>query len=193
MSLLFTIPSTLIILFFSEEIVYVVYKGGNFDDNDIIIVAKMLLIYTIALPFNVIYKIFLSCLFANGNTKSSMYISIVGLIVNVVLNFCFISIFKEFSVVFATTISSIVSFLLAIYWLKKINFLSLNMDNLKFLIKIILKSIIMCLIVKLCLICLLKINILSKLHSFNILLSFFIGGVFYLLINYKDIITIKDN
>lgn len=145
----FSVPATLIIYALSEQIVSLFYQHGSFTHIDTRIVAIMLSIYAISIPFNILSKIIFSCFYAQKDTKTPMKISIFSLILNVVMNLILIRIIGMYCVIVSTTMSAILSCIVAILLLKKDKKFYINSSNFKFLIKVVFVSIISCVFVPL--------------------------------------------
>ena len=140
----FSIPAMLLILMLSKPIIELIYQHGAFNADDTEIVAKMLAIYAISIPFNVLLKILFSCFYANKDTKPPMQISIISLIFNIICNIILIKFVGMYCVVISTTSSSILSYLMAILLLKKNGVLYINKKCSVFFVKILLISLLSC-------------------------------------------------
>lgn len=180
-AMFFSIPAMLLICELSKNIISFVYERGVFTDKDTIIVAKMLSIYAISIPFNVMLKIFFSCFYAQKDTKTPMKISAFSLLFNVILNLIIINLIGMYCVVVSTTLSSILSCILAIFLLKKNNIFFLKIRDLFFSLKVLFISILTCLIA------------LLLRDTIQLLLLLIIVGCFYMICCFLiKILSIND-
>jgi len=124
------------------------------------------------------YYPYASSLVVFGREKVNFVLIVIGLIINIILNFIFIPKYTLYGAVLSTTISSVVVFLLAIVCAKIYTPISpFNIGTLKILLSIIISALIM-------FIFLFKIQIYEP----NLFLSIFLGaGVYFLtlLVFYK--------
>ena len=148
-AMFFSLPIMFIILSLSTPILSLIYERGAFTANDTKNVAIMLSIYAFSIPFNILLKIFFSCFYAKKETKTPMKISIISLILNVIINLAIFKIVGMYCVIIATTISAIVSCIIAITELKNKQMFLISNITYSFLLKIFLISIISCFILPL--------------------------------------------
>lgn len=140
-AIFFSFPAMLIFCILSKPIIAIIYERGAFTASDTRIIASMLTIYAISIPFNVLIKIFFSCFYSQKNTKTPMQIGLFSLIFNIISNLILFKIVNMYCVIISTTTSAILSCLLAIILLKKNNNLYVKFSELKFSLKVILISI----------------------------------------------------
>ena len=179
-AIFFSIPATFLIFLLSDKIINLIYQHGDFNKNDVKIVSSMLSIYIISLTFNVLMKIFFAHFYAQKDTKTPMKIFIFSLIFNIVSNCLLINIVGIYCVIISTTISSILSCFISIYFLKKKGNYYLSKDNFLFLFKIVFISFISCALAPF---------LLKELHLILILL---ISGFCYIIMCFiMKILSIK--
>ena len=182
-SLYFSIPSMLTLIFFSEFIISSLFERGSFDQKSSKSVALALTMYSLGLPFVMIIKCFQSVLIATGKIKKILYISIFQLITNFTLSIILMKYLLHGGIALATSISSILSFIIYLFFIlknKKLIFSSINSNNILFyLIKILILSFVM-----ICILYLLQhiINYKSGIIHLSIFTS--IGILFYILITF---------
>ncbi len=111
-SLYFSIPSMVTLLFFSEFIISSLFERGNFDEVSSKSVALALTMYSLGLPFVMIIKCFQSVLIATGKIKKILYISILQLIINFILSIILMKYLLHGGIALATSISTIFSFII---------------------------------------------------------------------------------
>ena len=143
----FSIPAMLLITILSKKIIMLIYQHGAFDTNDTDIVALMLTIYALSLPFNVLLKIFFSCFYAQKNTKIPMRISMVALVFNIVSNVILIKFIDMYCVIVSTTLSSVLSCFMAIYYLYRDKECYINTECLRSLVRVAGLSVCSCVLV----------------------------------------------
>ena len=146
-ALFFTIPAVCLLETVSLQIISLVYQRGAFSSNDSQIVANMLSIYAICLPFSILLKILFVFFYSKKDTSTPLKIGIFSLISNIILNIILIRLIGQYCVLTATTISSILTFLLTILILIKNNSCFINIKNLNISLKILIISVISCVIV----------------------------------------------
>ena len=185
----FSIPSMLTLIFFSEFIISSLFERGSFDNASSESVALALTMYSLGLPFVMIIKCFQSVFIANGKIKTILYISIFQLIANFTLSIILMKYLLHGGIALATSISTILSFIIYLFYIlrkEKLIFLSINPENQKssyfiisYIIKILSLSFFMILILYLFL------NVIDYNSGF-IYLSIFtsLGILFYIFITY---------
>ncbi len=183
-SLYFSIPSMITLIFFSEFIISGLFERGNFDQVSSKSVALALTMYSIGLPFVMIIKCFQSVFIARGKMKKILHISILQLITNFVLSIILMKFLAHGGIALATSISTILSFIIYLLYIiktQKLNFKDYKSKNdfLFYLIKISILSFLMVTILYL-------FQNATNYNSSIIYLSIFttIGISFYIFITY---------
>ncbi len=188
-SLYFGIPSMITLLFFSEFIISSLFERGSFDQVSSKSVALALTMYSLGLPFVMIIKCFQSVFIATGEMKKILYISVLQLITNFILSIILMKYILHGGIALATSISTILSFMIYLFYIlknKKLIFLSVNSKNyissnniLFYFVKISILSFMMIFILYL-------FQIMTDYNSGIIYLSIFtsIGILFYIFITY---------
>jgi len=152
-TLYFSIPSMVTLVFFSEFIISSLFERGNFDQESSKSVALALTMYSLGLPFIMIIKCFQSIFLAIGKIKRILYISLLQLITNFTLSIILMKYFLHGGIALATSISTMLSFMIYLFFILKIHkfiILSQNSKNYKssnsilfYLIKILILSFLM--------------------------------------------------
>jgi len=106
LSMFLSLPASIALLVGSKEIVSSLFGYGSFNEEAVFNSAKALYYFALGLPAFALIKVFSTFFFANNDTKTPFYISLVSVILNI-----FISIFYFRSIGFiiipiATSISS---------------------------------------------------------------------------------------
>ncbi|MBQ7552386.1 MAG: murein biosynthesis integral membrane protein MurJ [Rickettsiales bacterium] len=130
-AMFFSIPLTLLIITLATPIIQLIYERGMFTASDTIIVSNMIRIYAITIPFNILSKIFFVSFYARKDTSTPLKISIFSLIFNIISNLILIHIVGRYCVIISTTLSSILSTIITIIFLKKNNDLMLKIKDCK--------------------------------------------------------------
>ncbi len=188
-SLYFAIPSMVTLIFFSEFIISSLFERGIFNQESTKSVALALSMYSLGLPFVMIIKCFQSVFIATGEIKKILYISILQLITNFSLSIILMKYFLHGGIALATSISTILSFIIYFFYIlkkQKLIFASMNSKNNKstynilfYFIKILILSSFMIFILYL-------FQNVTDYNSGLIYLSIFtsIGILFYIFVTY---------
>ncbi len=188
-SLYFAIPSMVTLIFFSEFIISSLFERGSFEKSSSESVALALTMYSLGLPFVIIIKCFQSVFIATGKMKKILYISIFQLIINFTLSIILMKYLLHGGIALATSISTIISFIIYLFYIlkqKKLIFVLKNSQTYKstnnilfYLIKILILSLFMIFILYL-------FQNVTDFNSGIIYLSIFtsIGILFYIFITY---------
>ncbi|MCM8831783.1 MAG: murein biosynthesis integral membrane protein MurJ [Candidatus Omnitrophica bacterium] len=113
------IPVSVGFMLFSRQIILSIFYGGKFDNYAVLVTSQVLFFYSIGLVSYGANKILQSCFFAFKDTLTPTKVSFFSLILNIILNSIFVVPFKLKGIALATSISSIISFLILFYILKK--------------------------------------------------------------------------
>tara|TARA_Y100000992_G_scaffold53345_1_gene31853 strand:- start:771 stop:2300 length:1530 start_codon:yes stop_codon:yes gene_type:complete len=143
LSMFLSLPAFVGLIIGSEEIISALFGYGSFNEVAVNNSAKALYLFGLGLPAFVLIKVFSTFFFANHDTKTPFYISLLSVILNI-----FISVFYFKSVGFiiipiATTISSWFNSIILFIILKNRNLFQFNNIFLLRFIKIIFSSVIM--------------------------------------------------
>ena len=114
------IPITVGGLFFSEEVVSIVYKRGVFDSNSVEMTSGAFACYCLGLFFIATNVILINIFYAYGDTSTPLRLSSINLFSNIVLNLFFVQFFEVSGLALATSVSSVLQFVLVLIFLRKI-------------------------------------------------------------------------
>jgi len=184
LSMFLSLPASVALLIGSEEIISALFGYGSFNDEAVNNSAKALYYFSLGLPAFALIKVFSTFFFANNDTKTPFYISLISVILNI-----FISIYYFKSVGFiiipiATTISSWFNSIILFIYLKNRNLFNFNRIFLIRFFKIIFSSVMMGIFFEyLILIFEKKLVYDYYLKSFYLILSVFLGLIFYLMVS----------
>ena len=195
LSMFLSLPASVALFIGSEEIISALFGYGSFTEEAISNSARALFYFGLGLPAFALIKVFSTFFFANHDTKTPFYISLVSVILNILISIYYFKIIGFIIIPIATTISSWINALLLFVFLKNKNLFEFNKIFLIRFIKIIVTSVLMGIFFSF-LISFFE-NQLSYNYQFKsiyLILSVFLGLVFYLFIsffikafNYKDL------
>jgi putative peptidoglycan lipid II flippase len=94
LSWLIILPVIIVVFLLNQEIVTIVFQRGRFLESDAVNTAKLLVVYSLGLPFYGLYKIFVPTLYALDKQKIPVLASIVSISFNII--FCW-TLVKSFS------------------------------------------------------------------------------------------------
>ena len=117
---LIMIPATAICYIYSNEIVRIVFQRGMFDANSTETTASVFALYSLGLFFTACFTITINLFYSWGDTKTPMYISLMILILNIILNFAMIGIWGIMGLALATSVSSVFSFIISFICSRKL-------------------------------------------------------------------------
>ena len=106
LSMFLSIPATIALMIGSNEIVSALFGYGSFDEVSVKNSAKALYFFSLGLPAFALIKVFSSFFFANHDTKTPFYISLISVILNIIISLYY---FREIGFIIipiATSISS---------------------------------------------------------------------------------------
>ncbi len=106
LSMFLSIPATVALIIGSSEIVSALFGYGSFDEVSVKNSAKALYFFSLGLPAFALIKVFSSFFFANHDTKTPFYISLISVILNIVISLGFFRDIGFIIIPIATSISS---------------------------------------------------------------------------------------
>ena len=114
-------PIALWTIFNASLLTKTVYMRGNFDDSSLVLTSAALVGYMIGLPFLAIRNICTQVFYANGNTKTPVIYNLIGIGINIVLDFILPYFIGLIGITLATSISIAFSGIALLYNSSKIN------------------------------------------------------------------------
>jgi len=185
LSLFLSIPASVALIVGSEYIISALFGYGSFNEIAVQNSSKALYFFALGLPAFSLIKIFSSFFFANHNTKTPFYISLLSVILNIVISVYY---FKEIGFIIipiATSISSWINGILLFVFLKKDNLFTFNKIFIFRFIKIIFTSVFMGILFSFLLIYFKdQLAFDQNMKSFYLMLSVVLGLLFYLIVSY---------
>ena len=185
LSLFLSLPASIALFIASDEIISALFGYGQFSENSASNSAKALYFFSFGLPAFAMIKVFSNFFFANHDTKTPFYISIVSVLLNILISVYFFKTVGFIIIPIATTISSWFNLIALFLILKKRSLFCFNNIFIKRFFKTVFASILMGLFFNYLI--LLFNEQLSFEYSFKsiyLILTVILGLGFYLLISY---------
>ena len=179
-----SLPASAALFIGSEEIISALFGYGSFSKEAVLNSSEALYYFGLGLPAFVLIKIFSTFFFANNDTKTPFYISLISVILNICISVYYFKSIGFIIIPIATTISSwFNSFILFIY-LRKRDLFRFNKTFLSKLIKILFASILMSLFFEY-LILFFENQLTYEYYfkSFYLILSVFLVFLFYFILS----------
>ena len=185
LSLFLCLPASVALILGSEQIVSALFGYGSFDEVSVKNSSKALYYFALGLPAFSLIKVFSSFFFANNNTKTPFYISLISVILNIIISIYYFSEMGFIIIPIATTISSWFNAFLLFVFLKNKNLFKFNKIFLVRFLKIIIASIFMGVFFNFLIIYFqYELSFNQNLKSFYLIISVVLGLLFYLFVSY---------
>ncbi len=143
LSLLFSIPASLGLIFASNEIVNALFGYGSFSVKDVEMTAAALKFFGFGVPAFALIKILSNFFFARDNTKIPFYISTFIVFLNILISVIFFNKIGFIIIPIATSISTWIGVFIYVYLLNSKKILLLKNQLMINFIKILISTIIM--------------------------------------------------
>ena len=138
-----SLPASIALCIAPDEIISALFGYGQFSESSVLNSAKALYFFSLGLPAFAMIKVFSNFFFANHDTKTPFYISLVSVILNILISVYFFKSIGFIIIPIATTISSWFNSITLFLFLQKKNLFSFNKIFIKRFFKIVLSSILM--------------------------------------------------
>ena len=184
MSLFLSLPATIALIIGSEQIISALFGYGSFNENSVNNSSLALYYFALGLPAFALIKVFSSFFFANHDTKTPFYISLISVILNIFISIYYFKSIGFIIIPIATTISSWFNSILLFIFLKNKDLFQFSKIFFIRFTKIIFASMMMGILFKY-LILIFENQLVYDyyLKSFYLILSVFLGLAFYLIIS----------
>ena len=126
LSLFLSLPATIALITGSEQIISALFGYGSFNENSVNNSSLALYYFALGLPAFALIKVFSSFFFANNDTKTPFYISLISVVLNIFISIYYFSEFGFIIIPIATSISSWFNSILLFIFLKKSHIVNLN-------------------------------------------------------------------
>ena len=195
LSMFLSLPALVALFIGSEEIISALFGYGSFSNEAVLNSAKALYYFGLGLPAFAFIKVFSTFFFANNDTKTPFYISLISVIINILISLYYFKNIGFIIIPIATSISSWFNSIVLFIYLKNKNLFKFNSIFIKSFLKIVLASISMGIFFNY-LIVLFQNQLLYDYNfkSFYLILSVLLAFCFYLIVsffikafNYKDL------
>ena len=183
--LFLSLPASLALLIASEEIISALFGYGSFDELSVFNSGKALYFFALGLPAFSLIKVFSSFFFANHDTKTPFYISLISVLANILISIYYFNEVGFVIIPIATSISSWLNALLLFIFLKNRNLFYFHRVFLINLVKIVVASLLMGVFFNFLIIYFQKeLSFDQNLKSFYLILSVLLSLCFYLIVSY---------
>ena len=180
-----SLPATAALLVGSEEIISALFGYGSFSQEAVYNSANALYYFSIGLPAFALIKVFSTFFFANNNTKTPFYISLISVILNILISVYYFKIIGFIIIPIATTISSWFNSIILFIYLKNKSLFEFNKIFLIRFLKIVFVSIITGIFFEYVILFFKnKLVYDYNLKAFYLILSVFVGLAFYLILSW---------
>jgi len=185
LSMFLSLPASIALLVGSEEIISALFGYGSFDEVAVYNSAKALYFFSLGLPAFALIKVFSTFFFANHDTKTPFYISLISVILNIIISVYYFKSIGFIIIPIATTISSWFNSIILFIYLKNRNLFMFNKIFLLRFSKIFFASIMTGIFFKY-LISIFENMLVYSYHfkSFYLIFSVFLGLTFYLILSW---------
>ena len=183
--LFLSLPASIALFIAPNEIISALFGYGQFNESSISNSAKALFYFSFGLPAFAMIKVFSNFFFANNDTKTPFYISLISVLLNILISIYFFRSIGFIIIPIATTISSWFNLIFLFLFLKKNKLFNFNNVFINRFFRILFSSILMRLFFNYLII--LFNNQLSFENSFKSIYLIFVVSIsliFYLLAAY---------
>jgi len=143
LSLFLSLPATFALIIGSNDIISALFGYGQFNELSVSNSAKALYYFALGLPSFVLGRIFASFFFANQDTKTPYYVSLMTVMLNILISVYFLRSIGFIIIPIATSISSWFNTIVFFLILRKRNLFNFNSIFINRFFKIILCSLLM--------------------------------------------------
>ena len=185
LSLFLSLPASVALLIGSEQIISALFGYGSFDEVSVLNSGQALYYFALGLPAFSLIKVFSSFFFANHNTKTPFYISLISVILNIVVSVYYFNEMGFIIIPIATTISSWFNAICLFIFLRNKDLFSFNKIFLIRFIKIIIATIVMGIFFNFLITYFQnELSFSQTLKSIYLIISVILGLSFYLFVSY---------
>lgn len=125
---LIIIPISLFCSIYSKDLVQLAFQRGKFDTIAVQLTSSVFTGYCLGMLFVGLTTIITNVFYAFGDTRITLFISIIEVVCNIVLNYCLFPTYGVITVAYAASFSAILTFSIRMYFLKfyvKLNYKSI--------------------------------------------------------------------
>ncbi len=117
---LISVPIALLMIAAAQPLVRIAFQHGAFGPRDTVIVAKVLAMYAIQIPFFVTSRVFYRFLIAMLRTDLVLYCGLINLVLDVILNIVLMRRYGVAGIALATSLWTVSTFFFLGYWAMKL-------------------------------------------------------------------------
>ena len=185
LSLFLSLPASVALIIGSEQIISSLFGYGSFNEVSVLNSAQALYYFALGLPAFSLIKVFSTFFFANHNTKTPFYISLISVILNIVISVYYFNEIGFIIIPIATTISSWLNAIFLFIFLRNKNLFSFNKIFLIRFVKIIIATVVMGIFFNFLITYFQEeLSFNQVLKSFYLIISVVLGLFFYLFVSY---------
>ena len=104
-TILLFVPVMFLFIQFGEIILKIIFERGKFSGSDTILTSNVLSFYSISLVFYAAYGIFNKLIYSAGLIKKLLFITIIGTLIKIILNFVLVENMQQMGLALSTSIS----------------------------------------------------------------------------------------
>lgn len=116
---LLMVPVTAASILFRTELVSVVYQRGSFNAESVSMTAGVFAFYMLGIWVIACNSVLNNVFYGNGDTRTPMFISLAALVINVGLNLLLIRFMGMNGLALATSVTSVITFLVRLFTVRK--------------------------------------------------------------------------
>ncbi len=185
LSLFLSLPASIALFVGSDEIISALFGYGKFNESSVLNSAKALYFFSLGLPAFAMIKVFSNFFFANHDTKTPFYISLISVILNILISVYFFKSIGFIIIPIATTISSWFNLIFLFLFLRKRDLFNFNKIFISRFLRIIFSSVLMGLFFNYLMVIFSdQLYFENSLKSIYLILSVILGLGLYLLVSY---------
>ncbi len=185
LSIFLSLPASAALVIGSDEIISALFGYGEFNESSVSNSATALYYFSFGLPAFAMIKVFSNFFFANHDTKTPFYISLMSVLLNILISIYFFKLIGFIIIPIATTISSWFNLVILFLYSQKRNLFSFNDIFIKRFFKIVLSSVLMGIFFNYLMILFnTQLSFESSLKSIYLILSVVLGLGFYLSVSF---------
>ncbi len=117
---LISIPLTLILMAVAYPLIRLAFQHGAFKANDTDVVAPVMIMYAIQIPFYVVSRVFYRFIVAMRRTDLVFYCGAINLVLDIALNIILMRLMGVAGIALATSLWMVSTFVLLFYWARKL-------------------------------------------------------------------------
>lgn len=114
-----TVPSSVLIAFFSYPTTRLIYQRGQFSPDDTVAVSQALILYVLGIPFISALRNVASVFYAHKDARAPMYASFVSIGLNIIMNLALMKPIGFLAFPLSASVASVVNIYILARWLPR--------------------------------------------------------------------------